>query len=71
MISRDVSRLGERLDMARLLSFYYSGPGFYLNVALTVTAASDTPHTISPLFDFLSPASCSVLPPPSLPSPRL
>lgn len=38
MISRDVSRLGERLDMARLLSFYYSGPGFYLNVALTVRA---------------------------------
>lgn len=40
MISRDVSRLGERLDMARLLSFYYSGPGFYLNVALTVRAKS-------------------------------
>ncbi|KAJ1618897.1 glycosyl transferase, partial [Pavlovales sp. CCMP2436] len=36
MISRDVSRLGERLDIARLLSFYYSGPGFYLNVALTI-----------------------------------
>jgi callose synthase len=36
MISRDVSRLGERLDLCRLLTFYYSGPGFYLNVALTV-----------------------------------
>jgi len=36
MISRDVNRMGARLDFFRLLSFYYSGPGFYLNVALTV-----------------------------------
>jgi len=35
-ISRDVYRIGHRLDFTRLLSFYYSGPGFYFNNACTV-----------------------------------
>ena len=37
-ISRDVYRCGQRLDFTRLLSFYYSGPGFYFNNACTVFA---------------------------------
>jgi len=35
-LSRDVHRIGQRLDFTRLLSFYYSGIGFYLNNAMTV-----------------------------------
>ena len=34
-LSRDVYRIGQRLDFTRLLSFYYSGPGFYFNNACT------------------------------------
>jgi len=37
-LSRDVYRLGQRLDFTRLLSFYYSAPGFYFNNAATVFA---------------------------------
>jgi len=37
-LSRDVHRIGQRLDFARLLSFYFSGPGFYFNNACTVLA---------------------------------
>ena len=37
-LSRDVFRIGQRLDFTRLLSFYYSGIGFYLNNAATVFA---------------------------------
>jgi len=37
-LSRDVYRIGQRLDFMRLLSFYYSGPGFYFNNACTVFA---------------------------------
>jgi len=37
-LSRDVYRIGQRLDFTRLLSFYYSGPGFYFNNACTVFA---------------------------------
>jgi len=37
-ISRDVFRIGQRLDFSRLFSFYYSGPGFYFNNAATVFA---------------------------------
>jgi callose synthase len=37
-LSRDVYRIGQRLDFTRLLSFYYSGPGFYFNNAATVFA---------------------------------
>jgi len=37
-LSRDVYRIGQRLDFNRLLSFYYSGPGFYFNNATTVFA---------------------------------
>ena len=37
-LSRDVYRIGQRLDFTRLLSFYFSGPGFYFNNACTVFA---------------------------------
>jgi len=37
-LSRDVYRIGQRLDFTRLFSFYYSGPGFYFNNAATVFA---------------------------------
>ncbi|KAL3931325.1 MAG: hypothetical protein SGPRY_001173 [Prymnesium sp.] len=37
-LSRDVYRIGQQLDFARLLSFYFSGPGFYFNNACTVFA---------------------------------
>ena len=37
-LSRDVYRIGQRLDFTRLLSFYYSGIGFYLNNAMTVAS---------------------------------
>lgn len=34
VISRDVNRLATRLDFFRLLSFYHTGPGFFINTAL-------------------------------------
>ena len=37
-LSRDVHRIANRLDFTRLLSFYYSGTGFYFNNAVTVFA---------------------------------
>mmetsp|Transcript_21477 Transcript_21477/g.35435 ORF Transcript_21477/g.35435 Transcript_21477/m.35435 type:complete len:1570 (+) Transcript_21477:3-4712(+) len=37
-LSRDVYRIGSRLDFTRGFSFYYSGPGFYFNNAATVFA---------------------------------
>ena len=37
-LSRDVYRVAQRLDFNRLLSFFYSGQGFYLNQAATVFA---------------------------------
>uniref|UniRef100_A0A7S0NMX1 1,3-beta-glucan synthase n=1 Tax=Calcidiscus leptoporus TaxID=127549 RepID=A0A7S0NMX1_9EUKA len=37
-LSRDVARIGGRLDFSRGFSFYYSGPGFYFNNAATVFA---------------------------------
>mmetsp|Transcript_38681 Transcript_38681/g.106821 ORF Transcript_38681/g.106821 Transcript_38681/m.106821 type:complete len:862 (-) Transcript_38681:159-2744(-) len=37
-LSRDVYRIGQRLDFTRLLSFYFSGAGFYFNKACTVFA---------------------------------
>ncbi|KAK9796256.1 hypothetical protein WJX73_006556 [Symbiochloris irregularis] len=36
MLSRDINRLGKRLDFFRMLSFYHSGPGFYLNTFLVL-----------------------------------
>lgn len=36
MISRDVYRLATRFDFFRLLSFYHSGPGFFINTFLTM-----------------------------------
>ena len=43
-LSRDVFRIGQRLDFTRLLSFYYSGIGFYLNNAATVFAPHPHPY---------------------------
>jgi len=37
-LSRDVFRAAQRLDFTRLLSFFYSGQGFYFNQAATVFA---------------------------------
>ena len=37
-LSRDVYRLGQSLDFFRLLSFYFSGVGFYLSNSLTIWA---------------------------------
>ncbi|KAI5062741.1 hypothetical protein GOP47_0023280 [Adiantum capillus-veneris] len=39
MLSRDVYRLGHRLDFFRMLSFYYTTVGFYFNSLLVVLAA--------------------------------
>jgi hypothetical protein len=38
MLSRDVHRLGSRLDVFRLYSFFYSNIGFYLTSALLVVS---------------------------------
>ncbi|CAD7698034.1 unnamed protein product [Ostreobium quekettii] len=36
-ISRDAYRLGTRTDFFRMLSIYYSGPGFFINNAILMT----------------------------------
>ncbi|KAK2080835.1 hypothetical protein QBZ16_000689 [Prototheca wickerhamii] len=36
VISRDVHRLATRVDFFRLLAFYHSGPGFFINTALVM-----------------------------------
>jgi 1,3-beta-glucan synthase len=36
VMSRDIHRLGARLDFFRLLSLYHSGPGFFLNTYLVL-----------------------------------
>ncbi|CAN0308959.1 unnamed protein product, partial [Ectocarpus fasciculatus] len=35
-LSRDVNRLGDRLDFFRLLSFYFGGLGYYVGNFITV-----------------------------------
>jgi 1,3-beta-glucan synthase component len=37
-ISRDVHRLGTRLDWFRLMSWYHSGIGFFINSTLTMAS---------------------------------
>ena len=37
-ISRDVHRLGARLDWFRLMSWYHSGIGFFINSTLTMSS---------------------------------
>lgn len=37
-ISRDVHRLGDRLDWFRLMSWYHSGIGFFINSTLTMAS---------------------------------
>lgn len=37
-ISRDVFRLGTRLDWFRLMSWYHSGIGFFVNSSLTMAS---------------------------------
>jgi hypothetical protein len=37
-ISRDVNRLGDRLDWFRLMSWYHSGIGFFINSTLTMAS---------------------------------
>jgi 1,3-beta-glucan synthase component len=37
-ISRDVFRLGSRLDWFRLMSWYHSGIGFFVNTTLTMAS---------------------------------
>ena len=36
--SRDLYRLGKRFDLARLMSFYFSGAGFYITTMMTIQA---------------------------------
>ena len=36
--SRDLYRLGKNFDMARLMSFYFSGSGFYITTMMTIHA---------------------------------
>jgi callose synthase len=36
LLSRDVYRLGHRLDFFRMLSFYHTSVGFYINNLLVV-----------------------------------
>jgi len=38
-LSRDVHRLGQKMDFFRLMSFYHSGPGQYVNTVVMVSAA--------------------------------
>ncbi|GLI69025.1 hypothetical protein VaNZ11_013564, partial [Volvox africanus] len=38
VVSRDVARLAPRMDLARLLHFYHSGPGYYINSLFIMTA---------------------------------
>jgi hypothetical protein len=38
VVSRDVARLAPRLDLARLMHFYHSGPGYYINSLFIMTA---------------------------------
>ncbi|GIL73021.1 hypothetical protein Vretifemale_3258, partial [Volvox reticuliferus] len=38
VVSRDVARLAARMDLARLLHFYHSGPGYYINSLFIMTA---------------------------------
>ncbi|PNH09351.1 putative callose synthase 6 [Tetrabaena socialis] len=40
VVSRDVARLAPRLDLARLLHFYHSGLGYYINSLLIMTAVT-------------------------------
>ena len=35
--SRDLYRLGKHFDLARLLSFYFSGSGFYITTMITIS----------------------------------
>jgi callose synthase len=37
-VSRDANRLARSLDISRLFSFFYGGIGFYISMALTITA---------------------------------
>ena len=36
--SRDLYRIGKHFDLARLMSFYFSGSGFYITTMFTVEA---------------------------------
>ncbi|GLC51113.1 hypothetical protein PLESTB_000467200 [Pleodorina starrii] len=38
VVSRDVARLAPRMDLARLMHFYHSGPGYYINSLFIMTA---------------------------------
>ena len=36
--SRDLYRLGKNFDLARLMSFYFSGSGFYITTMMTISS---------------------------------
>lgn len=42
MISRDIYRLGTRMDFFRLLAFYTTGPGFYMNIFFVLLGVYST-----------------------------
>lgn len=51
-LSRDVNRLGERLDFFRLLSFYFGGLGYYVGNFITVLTVTYVVYFIMALAVF-------------------